>query len=234
MALIFLSDIHLRRDRPERGRRLAALMETLGQGDRVVVVGDLCDFWFASREPKTIHPHCPGLRELAAFRARGGHLDLLPGNHDGWLGPFYQEVLGVGYAGQSLDMTVGGVRFRAIHGHEIGARTAWKGVMEARWFLRAFRALPGPLARMMDSLLDSTNRVHRDATNVKHKAIYRAAADRLRLEVDVCVFGHIHLTHDDQGSEPRVIVLGGWHDRASYLRVSETGESVLVVVVDSV
>lgn len=229
MALIFLSDVHLRRDRPERGRRLARVVETLGPGDRVVVVGDLCDFWFASRESREIKPACPGLRELAAFRARGGRLDLLPGNHDAWLGPFYQEVLGVGYAGRSLDIAVGGVRFRAIHGHEIGARTAWKGVMEARWFLQAFRALPGPLARRMDSLLDSTNRVHRDATNVKHKAIYRAAADRLRLEVDVCVFGHIHLAHDDQASDPRVIVLGGWHDRASHLRVSETGEAVLVV-----
>ena len=229
MALIFLSDVHLRRDRPERGRRLARVVGTLGPGDRVVVVGDLCDFWFASRESREIDPTCPGLRELAAFRARGGRLDLLPGNHDAWLGPFYQEVLGVGYAGRSIDIAVGGVRFRAIHGHEIGARTAWKGVMEARWFLRAFRTLPGFLARRMDSLLDSTNRVHRNATNVKHTAVYRAAADRLRLEVDVCVFGHIHLTHDDQASDPRVIVLGGWHDRASYLRVPETGEAVLVV-----
>ena len=229
MALIFLSDVHLRRDRPERGRRLARVVETLGPGDRVVVVGDLCDFWFASRESREIDPTCPGLRELAACRARGGRLDLLPGNHDAWLGPFYQEVLGVGYAGRSIDIAVGGVRFRAIHGHEIGARTAWKGVMEARWFLRAFRTLPRSLARRMDSLLDSTNRVHRDATNVKHTAVYRAAADRLRLEVDVCVFGHIHLTHDDQASDPRVIVLGGWHDRASYLRVPETGEAVLVV-----
>lgn len=232
MALIFLSDVHLRRSRPERGRRLAALMETLDRNDRVVVVGDLCDFWFASRESGAIHPPCPGLRGLAAFRARGGRLHLLPGNHDAWLGPFYQDVLGVGYAGRSLDIVVNGVRFRAIHGHEIGARRAWKGVMEARWFLRAFRALPGPLARMMDSLLDSTNRAQRDATNFNHKAIYRTAADRFREEVDVCVFGHIHTTHDDPLPRPRVIVLGGWHDRSSYLRVSDTGEAVLVIVED--
>jgi UDP-2,3-diacylglucosamine hydrolase len=230
VALIFLSDVHLRLDRPERGQRLARLLNTLGEGDRVVVVGDLCDFWLASRQVRGNVRSCPGLSALAAFRSRGGQLDLLPGNHDAWLGPFYQDVLGVGYQTDALELTIGEVRFRAVHGHALGARSAWKGPMESRWFLHAFGAVPGPLASVLGGLLDSTNSVQRDAIDQKHLAIYRAAADHLRPDVDVCVFGHIHLTLDDRSCTPRVIVLGGWHHQSSYLLVEPSGEAKLVVL----
>ena len=232
MALIFLSDVHLRLDRPERGERLARLLERLGSGDRVIVVGDLCDFWFASRQASGDALSCPGLRALASFRSRGGELDLLPGNHDTWLGPLYRDLLGADYRGDALEVEVAGVRFRAVHGHLLGARSAWKAAMETRLFLRAFRALPGRMARAMGDLLDSTNSVRRDATDRKHLAIYRAAADRVASEADICVFGHIHLTHDDRAGCPRMIVLGGWQHRSSYLRVSDLGEAELEVVED--
>jgi UDP-2,3-diacylglucosamine hydrolase len=230
VALIFLSDVHLRLDRPERGRRLSLLLETLGRGDRVVVVGDLCDFWFTSRQSRGDVSTCAGLRSLADFRSRGGELDLLPGNHDAWLGSFYHDRLGVDSREDALAIDVAGVRYRAVHGHLLGARSPWKAVMEARWFLHAFRAVPGPMARAMDSLLDSTNKVYGDETNQKHLAIYRVAADRAASEADVCVFGHIHLTHDDRA---RMVVLGGWHHRSSYLRVSDRGDAELMTAEDS-
>ena len=232
MPLIFLSDVHLRLDRPERGRRLARLVETLGRGDRLVVAGDLCDFWFASRQMTKTGPICEGLGALASFRERGGRLDLLPGNHDAWLGPFYQTVVGTGFEGSSLDVAMGGVRFRAVHGHRLGARSTWKGLMEARWFLRAFRALPDLVAGLMGSLLESRNSVHRGVTDRKYLAIYQEASSRFGADVDVCVFGHIHVTRDDQEGRPRMVVLGGWHHRSSYLRVEENGDAELVVVED--
>ncbi|MDB5353252.1 MAG: hypothetical protein JWN86_4499 [Planctomycetota bacterium] len=229
MALYFLSDVHLRLDRPERARRLSRFVASLGESDQLVVVGDLCDFWFASRERRGWARRCEGLLSLSSFRSRGGVLTLLPGNHDGWLGPFFESVLGTGFAGDAIDLTVGGVRYRATHGHRLGARSPWKGAMESRTFLHSFAALPGPLANVLDGLLDSTNKITRDAIQTKHLAILRRRADRIADQTDCCVFGHIHVTHDDREGTPRMVLLGGWHDRSSYLRVDDHSAQLVVV-----
>ena len=231
MPLFFLSDVHLRLDRPERGRRLARFVAGLGPGDQLVVVGDLCDFWHASRELG--RGACEGLAGLAAFRARGGSLTLLPGNHDTHLGPYYQNVIGLGYVSDSLDVDHAGVRFHATHGHLVGAQTPWKAWMKGPAFLRAFRAVPGPVARGLNTLLDSANSVGRESTDLKHIGVYRHHADTLRGRIDVCVYGHIHRVHHDTQGSPEVVVIGGWHHRSSFLRVDDDGSRRLVVVEDA-
>src|SRR5262249_39667858 len=68
------SDVPLRLDRPERGRRLARWVSRLESDDQLYVVGDLCDFWYGSRQRGADPMTCAGLRALAEFRARGGSL----------------------------------------------------------------------------------------------------------------------------------------------------------------
>ena len=102
--------------------------------------------------------------------------------------------------------------------------------MESRAFLLGFTALPRPIADVLDGMLDSTNKITRDAIQQKQLVILRRRADLLRAETDICVFGHIHVTHDDRERSPRMILLGGWHEQSSYLRVDE--ESMELVVVD--
>ena len=47
LAAYFASDVHLRLDRPERGRRFARFVGGLEPGvDTLTIVGDLCDFWY--------------------------------------------------------------------------------------------------------------------------------------------------------------------------------------------
>jgi UDP-2,3-diacylglucosamine hydrolase len=233
VALIFLSDVHLRLDRPERGRRLARFLSTLGSNDRVVIVGDLCDFWFATRQTTAKAGPCEGLLSLKAFRDRGGLLILLPGNHDTWLGPYYESKIGVGYSEKSFDETIAGLRFFAVHGHECGAQSSWKSWMKGRAFYRAFSAAPGVMANALGSLLDLANSVRRETIDLKHLAVYRRHANSLSQVTDVCIFGHIHLTHDDAVGKPRLIVLGGWHHRSSYIRVDDSGHAALVIVEDA-
>ena len=227
VADIYLSDVHLRLDRPGRGRRLARLVDGLGPDDRVVVVGDLCDFWFASRQAGR-GGDCQGLRALAEFRRRGGDLRLLPGNHDGVLGSFYQETLGVSFAGDALDLQADGLRVHLVHGHRLGARKAWKGLLEGRAFARAFQTLPRAVARGMERRLEQSNDRDLAGTERHHHDAYRRYARSRAGEFDLMVFGHIHTPADDRSEAPRVVVLGGWHSRTSYMRV-EGGTATLVV-----
>ena len=223
----FLSDVHLRHDRPERGRRLARLVDRLGPDDRLFIVGDLCDFWLASRQRRDDPMACAGLRALVDFRVRGGEITVLAGNHDGWLGPFYRVLFEPAWVDDSLDLASHGLRIRLVHGHRLGARSLWKATMESRAFLAGFAMIPRRPALALQDRLEHSNEAHREADDLRHLAVYRRYADRLAGSADLVVLGHIHRATDDPGP-PRMVVLGGWHHRSSYLRIDGAGAAFVI------
>ena len=175
----FLSDVHLRYDRPDRGQRLAKVVDRFGSDDRLTVVGDLVDFWLASRQSERDPMTCPGLRSLASYRDRGGQLTILAGNHDGLLRDYYRDSVGGSWVDDTVRVDSHGMRLHLAHGHRIGARSALKAAMKGRAFYRAFRSLPDGLAGLLDATLDRSNAVHRPEADRRHLAAFRRAADRL-------------------------------------------------------
>jgi UDP-2,3-diacylglucosamine hydrolase len=228
VADYILSDVHLRYDRLERGERLARVVRQMDASDRLVIVGDLCDFWLASRQQHLDPKSCPGLRALADFSDRGGSITILAGNHDAWLGKFYQHVLGATWVEDHLEFESHGLQLFLAHGHRLGSRNLWKAAMESRAFLAAFGMIPRPLARLLEARLDRSNEAHLVAADARHIAVYRRRADAMAPSIDLAVFGHIHRPTDDAQGHPRLIVLGGWHHRASYLRIDAAGAAFVV------
>lgn len=233
MAAYFASDVHLRLDRPERGRRLARFVDSLLVDDSLTIVGDLCDFWFASRQCDGDPMDCEGLRALRRYRARGGSLTILVGNHDTWLGQFYEQALGARVVDEPLDVEADGLRLRLVHGHRLGTGPSWKGWLESRPFLNVFRLLPEFPARWLDRALAWKNELGRGKRDEHHLAGFRRFAASQAPDFDLVVLGHVHRTIDETGTQPRMIVLGGWHEQCSYLKVDHTG-AFLIVQPDSV
>jgi UDP-2,3-diacylglucosamine hydrolase len=226
VAAYFTSDVHLRLDRPERGRRFARWVGRLDPADALFIVGDLCDFWFASRQRRGDPLGCPGLRAVTEFRGRGGAVTILPGNHDASLGPFFETTLGARFVPGTLDVELFGLRVHLVHGHHLGGRSAWKGVMESRAFLRAYGLVPTPLARGMEALLEASNDRGRSASDRRHLAVYRRYAQRQAGRADLVVFGHIHHPTDEAEARPRLVVLGSWHRGTSFLKVDAAGATL--------
>lgn len=228
MADFFASDVHLRIDRPERGRRLARLVDQLNKSDTLTVVGDLCDFWFAARQRKVDPMNCAGLRSLSEFRERGGAITVLAGNHDAWLGPFYEEVFGATFLPDSLDVVLHGLKVHAVHGHRMGARSLWKATMESSWFLDAFTACPDPVAARLEQRLEQSNQKHRHECDRRHIELFRKRAREMADTHDLVLIGHIHQALDEPEPAPRMVVLGGWHHRSSFLRIDDQGAQFIV------
>jgi UDP-2,3-diacylglucosamine hydrolase len=225
----FASDMHLRDDRPDRGQRLARWVETLRPDDDLYLLGDVGDFWFATRQAARPGLADPGLRALADFRHRGGRLTILPGNHDAQLGPFYRERLGALLIDDDhRDLLLHGLRVRILHGHRLGARSAFKAAMEGEGFYRAFRALPGPVAHALATSLELSNARNEPAIIRRHLARYRAHAAALAGTVDLVFFGHVHGVLDRADASPRWIVLGDWKHAGSYVRIDEQGAEHVV------
>jgi UDP-2,3-diacylglucosamine hydrolase len=228
VADYFLSDVHLRLDEPDRGLRLARLVDRLGAADTLTIVGDLCDFWYASRQIDSDPMACAGLRSLASFRDRGGPITVLAGNHDAWLGPFYERTFGARFLSDSLEAEVQGLRALIVHGHRLKAHTPWKTVLNSRAFLAAFRLVPSPLANVLGSQLRRTNFKNQEAFDRRGLAAYRKYAERLPGDYDLVVLGHVHSPLDTTPARPRLVVLGGWHAHSCYL-VVEGGAASHVV-----
>jgi len=229
VTVYLASDVHLRFDQPARAGRLARWVRQLDPSDRLIIAGDLCDFWMASRTPERALLNCEGLRALAEFRSRGGTLEILAGNHDLWLCPFYKRALGATILGEPVEAVIHGIRLHLVHGHLLGARRHWKAWMESREFFYAFSHVPSPLAELLDHILEAKNHHSLEADERRHLAIFREYAASQRGRADLVVIGHVHRAVDDSASVPRMIVLGGWRKRSSYLKIDESGISFRVV-----
>ncbi len=73
-------------------------VESIAIDDPLFLVGDVCDFWYAARQRRSGPLVCEGLRALERYSRNGGALTILPGNHDLWLGPYYEAELGANRA----------------------------------------------------------------------------------------------------------------------------------------
>ena len=224
----FVSDTHLCLDQPQRGERLARLANQLRASDRLTVGGDLCDFWFASREMNRNAMQCAGLRALAEFRERGGQLTIIVGNHDASLGGFYEHRLGARVVAEPLDLVCYGQRVRLVHGHLLGSKSWWKSVLEWRVFLTAFSRLPSPIARRFQNLLEHSNQGNLEANHRIRRKLFRQYAQERIDRFDLFVFGHVHQPVDESLGSARLIILGDWVKTGSYLAIDESGVSFVV------
>ena len=228
MPVYFASDMHLRLDRPDRAQRLASWVNRLHSDDTLHLVGDVCDFWYGTRQRNGMRLECLGLRSLADFKARGGTLTVMAGNHDLWLGPYYRDVLGAELVVEPRIVEAYGLRFHVVHGHRVGGRQPWKLAMESRAFFEAFRQLPAPIARRLDKTLELNNDHGRVDDEARLVSIYRGFLPQIEPGIDIAIFGHVHSPVNDTTTMPRMIVLGGWHHHISYLRVDEHGATLVV------
>ncbi len=223
MADYLTSDVHLTHEALDRSARFAGFVDRLDAADRLTIVGDLCDFWFASRQRRLDPMRCDGLRALADFRGRGGELTVILGNHDGALGPLYRSWLGAEIVDEPVLMESHGIRLHLVHGHRVGARKPWKAFMEGPAFLRAFGGMPGPIARLARTQLDRKNLRDLAATHERYLAKYRRVVADPTIDAELFLFGHVHERFDERVGARRLVVLGDWFDGSPFARIDQSG-----------
>jgi UDP-2,3-diacylglucosamine hydrolase len=230
VAHYFASDVHLRFDRPDRDVRFSNWLSLLTSDDSLLIAGDLCDFWMASRTRVGDLLRAESLRRLADFQRGGGALSIMAGNHDAWLCPFYERELGAHIVSEPWEATVCGLRLHLVHGHLLGSRHPWKAWLESRRFFTGFGRIPHPLARMLDIGLTWNDDRTRIRDEERHLQFFRAYASRFSGLADLVVIGHVHRALDEQATSPRMIILGGWQLKGSFLRIDDSGASLHALV----
>ena len=229
--LIFLADVHLCPERPERAEALGAFLRARrGVADAFYVVGDLADYWVGARQLR--RPAWARLFEQLGEAARGGPpVRVLGGNRDylldaAALAPYGLESLGLQHSFEH-----DGLRFCLVHGH-----------MEFpdNWFSRRFlrfiqgrlmrwlaRAMPLWVCTSVAGLLRWWRRLVGGRKNPKNARRYDPAAflPLFAAGAHVVVCGHNHWAHDytAQLARPgcRLFAVGPWRPGPSWLEYAD-------------
>ena len=127
MRTLVFSDVHL--DVTERGRdrmaRFVAFLRSIDPNavNRVIVLGDLFDFWFEYRHV-AFSGYFDVLRVFADLRDAGVELHFFCGNHDFWAGRFLREQLGFAVHTEPATLAFGTRRVLLCHGDGLNPRDA--------------------------------------------------------------------------------------------------------------
>ena len=196
-----VGDIHLgSADRADEAAFHDFLAAAPGIGSRLLVAGDLFDFWF---EYRSVVPRRPfrTVALLAGLAARGFPVELMGGNHDRWGGTFWSRDLGIPFHPDSADLDLAGRRAHVRHGDgltelRLGARALHRALRSpiAVGIFRALHPNLGfALADLMSATMGETNRSGPAAQAAARalEAWARGLLDR-RPELDLVVAGHTH------------------------------------------
>ena len=229
MPLYLFSDAHLGADddtkEAEKRTRLSALLEMVKtDADRLVILGDLFDFWFEYKHavPKG---HFWVLSKLSELVERGIRVDYVSGNHDFWMGDFFETEIGLHLHCDCLDLEYDGLKMHLVHGDGLapsdrGYRVL-KAVLRNRFCYWLYRKLPPDWAIPFAKRVSGSSRSYtsgRDPSFVAEYEQYARAA--LEGDYDVVVIGHLHIPTVQEFPGGTYINSGDFIDEFTYVKIA--------------
>lgn len=219
MPVFFISDVHLglgdrQAERQKEDRLLAFLQEILPQTEELCILGDLFDFWFeyATVIPKGFHRT---LAALQAFTDRGIPVHYVAGNHDFWMGDFFQKELGMRLYHDPCELPLGGKRVFLHHGDGLAPRDTGyrliKPVLRNRLAIRLYRLLHPDLGIWLARGSSRTSRAYTANKDYgEDEGLLKFATQKLGEGLDIVVMGHRHQPHISEIGPGTYVNLGDW------------------------
>ena len=225
--VFIISDVHLGAVPRETEQALCRWLEHAGDAaSRVVINGDLFDFWF---EYRTVIPrgHTRVLGALARLVDGGVPVDFMGGNHDWWADSYLANEIGLTIHKEPVILELAGHRVLLAHGDGLGAGDLGyrmlKVVLRGRATRWAFRWLHPDLGARVATWVSRTE-VRGGEPDERELARGRFLRDWAvsRLEssgdVDHVLLGHSHLPERVEVGPGRFYVNGGdWVRHRTYV-----------------
>lgn len=221
--LYFLSDLHFHIDPTEQDsekiRRLAALANDIQQDNGILyIVGDLYDFWF---EYKYVIPrqHFQLLKILHDLVEAGIEIHYMAGNHDYWIGEFWEQDMGIQVHPDPIALEYANQRFWICHGDGVladdrGYRLL-KKILRHPLSIRLFRLLHPDWGFQLAKKVSSTSRKYNtfdiDRNRDLLRRVYKEYVKGVFQEgYDYVIMGHLHHPHIHTTQGQTFVNLGDW------------------------
>jgi UDP-2,3-diacylglucosamine hydrolase len=200
---IFLaSDVHLGVASVETEKAFLGWLDHCGaEASRIVINGDLFDFWF---EYRSVIPrgHTRVLGALASLVDAGVPILMMGGNHDWWGGDFLREEIGVEFLQEPAVLELKGRKTLLAHGDGLGSGDLGykilRGVLRGSVTRFLFRWLHPDVGAWVARRVSKTGS-HPEGPTPKQigrsRFLQKWAVNRLESspELDMVVLGHTHV-----------------------------------------
>lgn len=230
MKTLFISDLHIRglKD-PTMKIFLSFLDQEKENLSRLIIVGDLFDFWVGIKNV-VFDQYLPILNKLLELKQKGIQIDYIEGNHDFALGTFFRDILNAHVIRDEAILKVGNYSVYASHGDQVNSKDY--GYLFLRWFLRT------PLVKLLVEILppswiwklsqksSHTSRIYRTPDLYTVEMFRRFAKQKLEENsIDVVVLGHTHYPDEQyfeiHGKKKIYFNTGDWIRHYTYLEFTE-------------
>jgi UDP-2,3-diacylglucosamine hydrolase len=230
MALYIFSDAHLGAGPPEKeivkNRKITEFLRMVEtDGEQLVILGDLFDFWFEYKHaiPKDNHEILFLLRHLTR---EGVKVDYISGNHDFWMGDFFETQMDITVHQDFFDCQYGGLRLHLIHGD--GLSPDDRGYHILKKILRnpacvwLYQKLPPDWAAGLAKSVSGTSRERTARRDHEFAKDYEAYAEgKLKAGFDVVAIGHLHLPVYKEFPDGIYVNTGDFINHFSYCRIAD-------------
>ena len=229
----FASDFHFGvPDRESNLRREEAVVGWLDRisadADHLFLLGDIFDFWFEYRDVVPKGYFC-FLSKLLEIRKKGVNIYYFTGNHDMWVGDYFEKELGMEIFRTQQIFRINGKRCVVGHGDGLDPKDKGyliiKRIFAFRPNILLYGALPPLWAFAIARKCSHTSRkktgredFHKNDEDIMLDSIQ----DYLRQDrtIDFFIFGHRHLPLKIQIENAVYFNAGDWLTHNSYLRFS--------------
>jgi len=196
------------------------LREEASRAATICIVGDLFDFWFEWQHsiPSAAFPV---LTELNTLVQQGKDIIYLAGNHDGHVGDFLENQVGLVVTRKSMNIEIDGKKFHILHGDGVVPADRGYRILRAlvRWkATETIYKLVHPdfgiwFANKVSRLSNLTGG-NKEARNIDGYRKY--ALSKLDEGFNFVVMGHIHLSDFTPHANGAYISIGNWIEEHSY------------------
>lgn len=227
----FVSDVHVKYgDREYLELFLAFLRATRGAADRLLIVGDLFEFWIGDHQGRLdfYRPLWDGIRELVASGTRVG---MIRGNRDFMIDRAFEDA-GAELLPDEVWLDLGGRSIHVSHGDELcindTSYQAARVVMRSSGFRGILNRLPVffglQAARRYRRISEKKHRRWKAKNDGHRFGTIADGVDRLARngDPDVVICGHIHFRARQilaiAGHNREIITTGAWEEEPNYVR----------------
>ncbi|MBI4006634.1 MAG: UDP-2,3-diacylglucosamine diphosphatase [Gammaproteobacteria bacterium] len=238
MHTLFISDLHLCNERPEKLTLFKKLLRgPARKADALYILGDLFEAWAGDDDDTPPHPEI--ISELAEYTAAGARLYIMRGNRDYLLGQDFAAKTGGHLIDDPAIIKLGGKKTLLMHGDTLCTGDVkyqiYRRIVNNAITIKLFLAMPFSLrAKIWHGIRNLTRKTTQNKSpyimDVHQPAVAKAM---LRNGVFDLIHGHTHkqAIHEFalNGQTARRFVLGDWYERDCVLVADNRGLRLLGV-----
>jgi UDP-2,3-diacylglucosamine hydrolase len=215
----FFSDVHLglgsRQSSRRREQELLRFLDAIKSDcERLVIVGDLFDYWF---EYSTVIPkyYFRILTTLSSFREQGITIDYLMGNHDFGHQDFFEKELDIPIHHNDISLTLGEKKFYIAHGdgkaYNDTGYLILRAILRNKLSIKLFQWLHPDIGIWLASGSSHASRAYTDDKEYgKRDGLQDFAEKKINEGYDFVIMGHRHRAAKINFNSGTYINLGHW------------------------